>query len=243
MRSKKLKRILLIFIGIAIALGVSFFVYVNDFYASDKSFDEYRAIYDTVQIVDKGKYISIKESESNTKGIVFYQGAKVEYTAYIPLLVTLSQNGYECFLVKMPFHLAVFNIGAADKVISENSHITDWYIGGHSLGGVMASSYARNNSYKLKGIFLFGAYPSSDLSDTNLKMISIYGENDLILNRDKLNETMENAPSDSFYYEMSGANHGGFGDYGMQKGDGEAKISSSEQIEETVTIIIEELSN
>lgn len=243
MKSEKFKKILLIFMGIVIVLGISFFVYVNDFYSANKNFDEYRATYDTVQMIDNGEYISIKGSVSNSKGIVFYQGAKVEYTAYIPLLASLSQYGYECFLVKMPFHLAVFNTDAADKVISDNSNIADWYIGGHSLGGAMASSYASHNSDKLKGIILLGAYPSSDLSDTNLKMISIYGENDLIINRDKLKETMVNAPSDSYYYEMSGANHGGFGDYGIQKGDGEAKISNSEQIKETSVIIVEVLSN
>ena len=74
----------------------------------------------------------------------------------------------------------------------------------------MASSYASNNSDKLKGILLLGSYPSSDLSDTGLKMISIYGENDLILNREDLIETMDNAPKDSHYYEMEGANHGSF---------------------------------
>lgn len=243
MKNKKLKRILLIVIGIVIILGLSFFLYVNDYYSANKNLDEYRVFYDTVQIVDNDKYISIKGSESNNKGIIFYQGGKVEHTAYIPLLASLSQNGYECFLVKMPLQLAVFNINAADKVINDNSNITNWYIGGHSLGGAMASSYASNNSDKLMGIFLLGAYPSADLSDTKLKLINIYGENDLIINRDKLNETMVNAPNDSYYYEMSGANHGGFGDYGMQKGDGEAKISNGEQINNTVKIIVDELSS
>jgi len=132
-------------------------------------------------------------------------------------------------LIKMPFNLAVFNVNAANKAISEVSNITTWYISGHSLGGAMASSYAASNADKLSGIILLGAYPSSDLSKTNLRLLTMYGSDDEVLNKNKLSETKINAPSNSLYYEIEGGNHAGYGDYGVQKGDGTATISGNEQ--------------
>jgi len=162
-------------------------------------------------------------------GLIFYPGAKVEYTAYAPLLTRLAKNGITCVLIKMPFNLAVFDINSANKAISEVSNITTWYISGHSLGGAMASTYAANNANQLSGIILLGAYPSSDLSKTNLKLLTMYGSNDEVLNKNKLSETKSNAPSNSLYFEIEGGNHAGYGNYGVQKGDGTATISADEQ--------------
>ena len=54
--------------------------------------------------------------------------------------------------MKMPFNLAVFDINAADYAYSNFPNIKKWYIGGHSLGGAMASAYAKNNESKLNGL-------------------------------------------------------------------------------------------
>ncbi|MBS5417627.1 hypothetical protein C7U55_03425 [Faecalibacillus faecis] len=39
-------------------------------------------------------------------GIIFYPGAKVENTAYLPLLEQLERKGYSCYLVNKPFKMA-----------------------------------------------------------------------------------------------------------------------------------------
>jgi len=57
----------------------------------------------------------------------------------------------------------------------------------------------------------------------------MYGSDDEVLNKNKLSETKINAPSNSLYYEIEGGNHAGYGDYGVQKGDGTATISGNEQ--------------
>ena len=44
-----------------------------------------------------------------------------------------------CVLVKMPCNLAVLDRNAADSIPERFSEVTDWYIGGHSLGGAMAA--------------------------------------------------------------------------------------------------------
>ena len=83
---------------------------------------------------------------SSTKcGFIFYPGGKVEYTAYAPLM---------CVLLKMPLNLAVLDVNAADSVFDMFPEISSWYIGGHSLGGSMAASYALENTDKLEGLVL-----------------------------------------------------------------------------------------
>ncbi len=49
-------------------------------------------------------------------GLVSYPGAKVEYTAYTPLMRDLAARGYLAVAVEMPFNFAFFGINAADEV-------------------------------------------------------------------------------------------------------------------------------
>ena len=77
--------------------------------------------------------------ESPTAGLIFYPGGKVENTAYAPLLHDLAEGGILCVLVKMPCNLAVLGMNAADGIPECFPEVTDWYIGGHSLGGAMAA--------------------------------------------------------------------------------------------------------
>ena len=167
----------------------------------------------------------------------------MEYTSYLPLMEKISEAGYTCILVKMPFNLAVFNVNAAEKIIKEFPDITNWYIGGHSLGGAMASSFAGNNTEKLKGLVLLGAYPASDLSSTRLALLSIYGEHDQVLNKDKFEKNKAYAPEDTLYIEIPGGNHAYFGSYGQQQGDGAAAITNEEQQGLTAEAIIEFISS
>ena len=102
----------------------------------------------------------------------------------------------------------------------------------------MASSFAEKNSNKLTGIIFLGAYPSADLSMTELKMLSIYGTEDLVLNRDSFDKNKDNAPAYVEYYEIEGGNHAYFGNYGEQKGDGKASITVEAQQKETVDTIV-----
>ena len=228
---KKLSfKISAIAIILVLCLIGAFFIYTANYYHATAEAVEAMTDNQNVTITykDDMAILSPKVTTENV-GLIFYPGAKVEYTAYTPLMTKLAQKGITCVLIKMPFNLAVFNVNAANKAISELSNITTWYISGHSLGGAMASTYAANNADKLSGIILLGAYPSSDLSKTNLKLLTMYGSNDEVLNKNKLSETKSNAPSNSLYFEIEGGNHAGYGNYGVQKGDGTATISGAEQ--------------
>ena len=90
----------------------------------------------------------------------------------------LAENGFLTILIKMPFNLAVFDINAASKVRDLYPNINNWYLSGHSLGGSMAASHLANNSDKYQGLILLGSYSTKDLSNLDIKTLSIYGEND-----------------------------------------------------------------
>ena len=83
----------------------------------------------------------------------------------------------------MPCNLAVLDSNAADGIAEQYPDIETWFIGGHSLGGAMAASYAAGHSDELDGLILLAAYSTEDLSGSDLAVLSIYGSEDQVLNR------------------------------------------------------------
>lgn len=154
--------------------------------------------------------------------------------AYAPLMKQLAEEGYTVFLTAVPFHLAVFDIDAAEDIMNDHPEIDEWYLAGHSLGGSMAAAYAEKASHPIKGLILLAAYSANDLSDKEFRVLSIYGSHDQVLNLDKVEESKKNIPSDSVEMIVEGGNHAQFGNYGLQKGDGSATISALEQQAKTV---------
>lgn len=228
-RKNNFKKVIIIILTIIFILAGGFFIYTLDYYRADDF---------AVQTFNTGGYNikneknifvfhADKEKESDT-AFIFYPGGKVEAIAYAPLLEKLSQQGITCVLVKMPFNLSVFNVNAADNIYSRLPNIRNWYIGGHSLGGAMASSYVNKNSDKIKGLILLGAYP---VGDSNIDTLAIFGSEDKVLDKTKLDKTSKKI-------EIVGGNHAYFGNYGEQKGDGTATITRNEQQQETVDEII-----
>ena len=156
-------------------------------------------------------------------------------------MAELAKKGILCVLIKMPFRLAVFDINAADGIQEQYPEIKNWYIGGHSLGGSMAASYVSKHQNKYKGLILLGSYSTADLSNSKFNVLSIYGSEDKILNKDKYEENRSNLPKDFTEIIIDGGNHAQFGMYGAQDGDGKATISNGEQINLTVSHIMENI--
>ena len=183
------------------------------------------------------------ECDDATKGFIFYPGGKVEHTAYIPLMQTLSEHGVTCVLVEMPFHLAVLDRNAADGIQKDYPEIEDWYIGGHSLGGSMAASYAASHTDDFAGLVLLGAYSTADLSESDLAVLSVYGSEDKVMNRENYENYRSNLPTDFTEVVIDGGCHANFGMYGAQDGDGTPRITKEEQIARTADAIVTMMMN
>ena len=139
----------------------------------------------------------------------------------------------------MPFNLAVFDINASDGIQELYPQIEDWYIGGHSLGGSMAASYLAKHKHEYRGLILLGSYSTENFSDTNLNILSIYGSEDMVMNRAKYDKNKSNLPNNFTEVVIDGGCHAYFGMYGSQDGDGIPAITVQEQIELTVEAITE----
>lgn len=158
--------------------------------------------------------------------LIFYPGAKVESAAYAPLMTRIAAGGADCFLVEMPLHFALFGVNASDRIIETHDY-ANWVLAGHSLGGVAASSYAHAHTDTVAGIVLLASYPTDKLQD--LPYLSIYGDRDGVLNRDRYEKSRPLWPEGAEELVIPGGNHAQFGDYGPQRGDGEAAITMDEQ--------------
>lgn len=242
LKDKRKRTIFIISTSVILAFAViigTCAVYVCDYYRADEGaiavFNEDENI--TVSVLDNGNVIF--EPENATRGFIFYPGGKVEHRAYEPLLAELAREGVLCVLVKMPFNLAVLDMNAAEGIQKQYPEIEDWYIGGHSLGGSMAASYLEKNAKDYKGLILLGSYSTADLSDTDLKVLSVYGSEDNVMNREKYEESKSNLPRGFTEIVIEGGCHAYFGMYGAQDGDGTPTISNAEQIAITADHIID----
>lgn len=225
--------------GVLAAIIVLVFVagcfwYVNDYYKSDVMVQQYFQD-ETIKMEEMGYGLYI-DGPGNETAFVFYPGAKVEYTSYVPLLCQLAEKGVDVFLVKMPCNLAFLGQNKADDIMKmyEYEH---WYLGGHSLGGAMAAYYAAEHLDDLDGMVLLAAYSTRSLQSDDFSVVSLYGSEDGVLNMDKVEAGRDYMPRDYTEICIEGGNHAQFGNYGAQKGDGIASISREEQQNQTVEAI------
>ena len=228
---KKVSKISVIFITfVAIFLGV-FIIWANNSY---KPSEEAKKALESNELirVTEDKFIVFEPKEKAEKGFVFYPGGKVEAEAYAPLARMIAEHGYLVVITPMTLDLAVLSPNKAADVIENFNYIKTWAIGGHSLGGVMAASYAAKND-NVSGLVLYASYPQGEeIKDLDIKTLSLYGSNDGVADLEKIkNATLS---KESEVIEIKGGNHAGFGSYGPQKGDNDSILTGTQQIETTV---------
>ncbi|WP_052356572.1 alpha/beta hydrolase [[Clostridium] dakarense] len=224
--------------GLVIAI-VGFFIWANNSY-KPQAMAHSALISDENVIVNKDKFITFTPANTNpTKGFIFYPGARVNPESYAPICKDIAQKGYKVFIVEPTLNLAILSPNKAKDVIEENSDISTWVVGGHSLGGTIAAKFASNNRTLVDGVVLLASYPmNDDLKSLSMDVISIWGSKDGVVNFKSLIESKEKLPSDATFVEIEGGNHAQFGDYGKQKGDNEAIINQEKQIDITSKSII-----
>ncbi len=228
---KSIKALICVFVAVAIIFGVCAW-YIKDYYRAD-----YAAVSDfktdgmlKVTTIDGNTVKTVYEPQESDSLLIFYPGGKVEHSAYIPLMEACAAKGITCVLVEMPFNLAVFDINAADGICDMFPDIEKRYIGGHSLGGSMAASYLTENTDKFDGLILLGSYSTEDYSSSEIEVLSVFGSEDKVLNKEKYEENKINLPTDFEEFIIEGGCHAYFGMYGKQDGDGIPSITNEEQV-------------
>jgi len=171
-------------------------------------------------------------NKKTTTAFVFYPGSRVDYRSYAVPLHKIAAEGYLVILLPVRLNLALLDANAADRAISAFPAIRHWAIGGHSLGGVAAASYA--SKHDIDGLVLWASYPANEaLKNSKIKVISIYGTQD-ISSADVFENKRLLFPLDAEFVVIQGGNHAQFGDYGVQPGDHEATITRTDQQKQVV---------
>lgn len=228
---KKVKAIGVIFLLLLVGIVGYALYYVNDYYHAEVNIQDYNNT--NVKIIPAENGLLL-DGEGNDSAIIFYPGAKVEYTSYVPLCYELSENGVDCFIVNMPFNMAILGKDNAKMLMANDSyHYDNWYMAGHSLGGTMAADYAGNHK-EVKGLILLASYSTSKVTTPTLSIIC---SEDKVLNKNNYEENRKNIQNLS-EYTIEGGNHAGFAYYGMQEGDGQATITKDKQINTTANEIL-----
>ncbi|WP_125702529.1 alpha/beta hydrolase [Lacticaseibacillus daqingensis] len=158
--------------------------------------------------------------------VVVYPGAFVDPAAYSLWAQRVAAAGYRVAIVSFPYDLAVLGGNRADTVVKAGQR---YVIGGHSLGGVMASRYAAAHPQGLAGVFFLASYPDAKGKLTDVPALSLMGSRDGVLSWSAWRKAKANLPAATTFAQLTGGNHAGFGAYGGQKGDRAATVSNAAQ--------------
>ena len=220
---------ILTIIGIAVGLIVFF----SQYNKADKSSIEEYVKEQKVQRVQFKENILLFLGSENKSALIFYPGGNIEYNAYEPLMAACAKRGIMSILVKMPFSVAILDMNVAKKIKKYFPEIKNWYIGGHSLGGAIASMHVAKYPDEYTGLILLASYSNKDLSKENIKVLSIYGSKDIIMNKKNYNKYKKNLPKNFTEFIIEDGIHRYFGMYGFPKNIPFIKITNVEQIEIT----------
>lgn len=189
---------------------------------------------DAVRVEESATRIVIRPAATASRTGVFFQpGAKVEARAYAAVLRPLAEAGHPVVIVKQPLGIGFLALGAFGDVADDLPEVEAWVVGGHSLGGTVASIEADGNDADaggtVQGLLLYASYPGSDISGTlSAEVLSISGTNDGLATPADIEASRADLPAQARFEPIEGAIHSFFGDYGPQPGDGQPTISHDE---------------
>ena len=235
-RHRKLLAALLILLGAVVLCVGGVFLYASDYSPADSTAAAAMVSTETVSVQETADGLVFLPAEP-VAGFIFYPGGLVDHAAYAPLMHALAEEGILCVLTDMPLHLAVLDMNAADGVAEKYPQVTRWSIGGHSLGGAMAASYAAAHPGDFAALALLAAYSTEPLPD-DLAVVSLCGTVDRVLDWEKYEASRVNLPATAQEIAIPGGNHAQFGSYGAQEGDGEATISARVQLNAAVDALL-----
>ncbi len=220
-------------LGVIAAAVVGILIWANQTFAPAQAGWNAALADDRITVRDDGDIVVLTPSDEaqptiDDQGLVFLAGAKVDPQAYASTFRDLTAEGVTVVIVRPVLNLAIIEWRDLAQFTAEAPDVSTWAVGGHSQGGVRACSYAEDES--VSALVLLGSYCAlGDLSGRDdLSAISVTGSRDGLLRAEDAAEARALMPADSTFVELDGVNHAQFGDYGVQPGDLEARVSDDE---------------
>ncbi len=189
---------------------------------------------DEITVTDAPEGIVLAPVDGGSEqGLVFIPGAKVDPWAYAAVLQGVAAEGTTVVITRPWLNLAFFDPRGLDAFTSAAPDVSSWAVGGHSLGGVRACQLASDAD----ALVLFGSYCATDLSATDLPVLSLSGSEDGLSTPQKIADAREQLPADAEMVQIDGAAHASFGDYGPQDGDGTPTLTDAEMHAEVTSLL------
>lgn len=149
------------------------------------------------------------------------------------MLSRIAEAGYTVVIVKQPLQIGFLATGAHRTIIEQYPEVDHWAVGGHSLGGVVASLAAKDPD--IDALVLWAAYPAGPIEVTGgMPVTSISGTADGLTTAEDVEASRDDLPAGTTYVVIDGAVHAFFGDYGEQPGDGTPGISRTDAQDQIV---------
>ena len=187
---------------------------------------------DAVTVTEYATRIVLTPTAPGAGPALFFQpGARVDARAYVATLRPIAEAGTTVVVAKQPLGIAFLALGAFDDARSAVTSAT-WVVGGHSLGGTVASmtadSHDADPTAPVAGLLLWASYPASDVSDTlEAAVLSVSGSEDGLATPADIDASRPLLPADAQFVVIDGASHASFADYGPQPGDGVATLDGA----------------
>ncbi|MGK2960964.1 MAG: alpha/beta fold hydrolase [Gemmatimonadaceae bacterium] len=169
--------------------------------------------------------------------LVFFPGSLVDPRAYAPLAKAVATEGHRVVIVELP-RRGVFG-GAdspelrirVDSVLSSLGDSGGFVLGGHSRGGVVASTAASRQGSNMKGLVLIGTTHPRDvnLSGISVPVTKIVGTRDGLARPADVRQNAPLLPQHTRWVWIEGGNHSQFGWYGFQPMDRRPRIDAADQ--------------
>jgi pimeloyl-ACP methyl ester carboxylesterase len=203
-----------------------------------------------VTVVESEKALSFTPTtNAGLATLLFFPGGGVDPKAYAPTARGLAAKGWTVDLVKLPGGFssaesrreAAISLGKA--VMEARSGVSRWVVGGHSMGAAIAARFVFEEPKRFKGMILVATtHPRDfDISTFQGEAVKVYGTEDRVAPQAKSDANKQLLPAKTKWVRIEGGNHAQFGSYGVQPGDGPAKISEEKQRRQTIEAIAETL--
>lgn len=197
---------------------------------------------DAVEVQEaSGWYAFVPRDIDASTGLVYSPGARVDVRATAAVLRPLAEAGYVVVALKEPLGIALTSPGQSASAIAGFDDVEHWVVGGHSLGGVAASSFAAAHDDVVDGLLLHASYPLGDMADADLAVTSVWGSRDGLTTAEDVEASRADLPAGATFVEVPGGVHAFFADYGPQPGDGTPTVSRAEAQERIVAASLDAL--
>jgi len=227
-RRRRPLRLVLLVLGALLAVAVLGFLVWSSIVSGpdEEALERVRA--DTGVSVERtdSAIVMTPTGDSSGEGLVFVPGAKVDAASYEATLAPLVEEGTTVVITRPILNLAFFDLRSLESFTDQAEGVDEWFVGGHSLGGVKACQWAEGDD--VAGLVLLGSYCANDLSGSGTAVLSVSGSEDGLSTPEKVAAARDLLPDSALVVEIEGANHAAFGWYGAQAGDGTATIGHEE---------------